>query len=144
MEKFKNLGIVIVPNEPWKKVEERKDTYYLNETRRKMVKKIKDQFGLEVGKDEPLVQIRVFDADNREKNSSLTDHRLEWITQTEGTDKYELMSMFLPASLLKKYKQGDIMKLNHVPSGKEMEFKCLVKYVSVAPTWEDTLKVLGV
>lgn len=142
-EKFKNIGIVIVPNAPLRTSEERYLVGVYRQWKRK-ANMIKDQFGLEVEESDPLVEIRAFDADHRENDTSLSDHCLEWLAQTEGTDKYDVMTNYLPASLLKRYKQGDVMKLHHVPSNKDMEFKCLVKYISIATTWEETLEKLNV
>lgn len=151
MEKFKNLGIIIVPNSPFRADECHSILYggkeyrdYVYKTWKKKVKQIKDQFGIEVKEDDPLVEIRCFDADHRDVDTNLNSHRLEWLTQTEGTDEYVGMTNYLPASLLKKYKQGDVISLCHVPSGKIMNFKCLVKYISVAKNWEDTLALLNV
>lgn len=135
---IKNLGIVIIPNSPWKKEET------LGIIWRKNEEKLKDQFGIVVKENDPLVQVRVFDMDKREKDTSLQDHRYEWLVQTHGKDKYDSMASRFPASLLKKYKQGDKMKLNYIPGKEEMELECSVKYIDFADTWEETLKKLGV
>ena len=85
---IKNLGIVIIPNSPWKKEET------LGIIWRKNEEKLKDQFGIVVKENDPLVQVRVFDMDKRGKDTSLQDHRYEWLVQTHGKDKYDYSKDF--------------------------------------------------
>ena len=140
-QKIENLGIIIVPNTPLtKKRMERNE--YAKKVWNDAVIKIERQLGISVLEDDALVEVRVFDADHRDKDTNLQDHWDEWGVQTDWKDNYKFMSRYLPLSLLKNYKQGDVIRIK-ASSGVDLEMKCLVKYLSVAKTWEETLEKIA-
>ena len=147
---FENFGIIIVPNQPLRYSDgDVMEAHHgksmgelIRETFTKFAERIKDQLGISVSVDDALVQVRVFDADHREKDTSLQDHFKEWGVQTDWKDEYPNMVKYLPLSLLKKYKQGDVIKLK-TTSGTELNMTCLVKYLSVGKTWEKTLEAIA-
>ena len=138
---FEHLGIIIVPNTPlrW---EQMKGDEWLENIWKEAVEVIEKQLGISVLEDDALVQVHVFDADHRDKDTNLQDHWDEWGVQTDWKDNYKFMSRYLPLSLLKNYKQGDVMRIK-ASSGVDLEMKCLVKYLSVGKTWEETLEKIA-
>lgn len=97
------------------------------------VTKIKEQFGIKVEKNDRLIRIDTFNVEDKKITGGLSN-RLRWIMLTNGTDKYEKMTEYLPESFLKMYKKGDTIKLHHIPSGKDIEFVCSVRNDTLA--WE--------
>ena len=138
---FEHLGIIIVPNIPlrW---EQMKGDEWLENIWKEAVEVIEKQLGISVLEDDALVQVRVFDADHRDKDTNLQDHWSEWGVQTNWKDNYDYMSRYLPLSLLKNYKQGDVIKIK-ANCGVDLEMKCLVKYLSVGETLEETLEKIA-
>lgn len=106
------------------------------------VRKIERQLGIGVLEDDALVEVRVFDTDHRDMDTSLQDHWDEWGVQTYWKDNYKFMSRYLPLSLLKNYKQGDVIRIK-ASSDVDLEMKCLVKYLSVGKTWEETIEKIA-